>query len=238
MMTHLYVELYDRPHAQFPCYTLDDHDVNQRQYFHNLTHHESADRAVRVVIKPGDEYRTGDHIRLMREIGCPHTDTVAIDPIIADDVDLNQLYYEAQAIENRTAGVLIVTSPNPDSGYRLRVSLYKDADQRLPSLLFYDWEYPSRTRPLDLNRFHFAHKAAVITIEPGPNYEAGDRVLLREGLGGASRIHALEPGTYNLHQLMPERKAAAAMPLIRTRRNWAELLAGLEFELQPRVVIR
>ena len=88
-MTHLYVELYDQPHAQFPCYTLDDRDVNQRQYFHNLMHHELADRAVRVVVKPGDEYRTGDHIRLMREVGQPHTDTVAIDPIISDDVDLN-----------------------------------------------------------------------------------------------------------------------------------------------------
>lgn len=237
-MTHLYVELYDQPHAQFPCYTLDDHDVNQRQYFHNLTHHEAADKAVRVVIKPGDEYRTGDHIRLMREVGRPHTDTVAIDPVIADDVDLNQLYYEVQATENRTAAVLIVTSPNPDSGYRLRVSLFKDAEQQLPSLLFYDWEYPSQTRPIDLNRFHFAHKTAIITIEPGPNYQDGDRILLREGAAASSRTHALEPGSYDLHQLMPERKAVAGAPLIRTRRNWAELLAGLEFDLRPQVVIR
>jgi hypothetical protein len=235
-MTHLFVELYDRVGDRFPCCTLDDHEVGNRQYFHDLRPHGSADLADRIVIRPGDEYRAGDHIRLLDEATTSNTDTVAIDPAIVTDVDLNEILFDKRGFADRAAAVLIVTNPHRDSRYRLRVTLFDQADQKYPSLVFYDWEYPRGFRQADLNLFHFANRTAFIRIEPGPAYRPGDRVVLRESLAQGTRSLALEPGEYDLGQLMVLEQTTDAWSFIREHKYWAETVTALELDLKPRVI--
>jgi hypothetical protein len=236
-MTHLFIDLYDRVGDRFPCCTLDDRDVGTRQYFHDLHRRGSADLADRVVVRPGDEYRTGDHIRLLDEAKQSDTDTIAIDPAIAADVDLNEILFDDRGFADRASAVLIVTNPNPDSSFRLRVSLYDQVGQKYPSLVFYDWEYPRGYRQANLNHFHFANKTALIRIERGPAYQPSDRVILRESLQHGSGSLTLEPGDYDLCQLMwLEEKRSDLQPVIPERKCWSETVAGIELDLHPRVV--
>jgi len=235
-MTHLIVELYERFGDKFPCYALDDHEVSNRQYFHDLHQPGIAGRAARVVVRPGDEYRTGDHIRLLDKVRPSYADTIAIDPAVADDVDLNEVLFNEHGFAERAEAVLIVTNPNVDSSYRLRVSLYAQVGQKIPSLILYDWEYPLGGHLADLNCFHFAHKTAFIRIERGPAYQEGDRVILREALVPGSRTHALEPGDYDLTRFMVEERRDVAQPIVRERKAWAETVAALELELQPGII--
>lgn len=235
-MTHLFVDLYDQVEDKFPCCTLDDHDVGSRQYFYDLGQWSSADLADRVVIRPGDEYRTGDHIRLLDEAKPGHTDTIAIDPAIAADVDLNQVIFDDRGFADRASAILILTNPNPDSSFRLRLSLYDRVGQKYPSLVFYDWEYPADLHLADLNQFHFANKTAFIRIERGPAYEYGDRAILRESLEHGGRCLTLEPGEYNLCQLMLlENIRPDAWSFIHPKKCWAETVVGIELKLQPRL---
>jgi hypothetical protein len=235
-MTHLMVELYERFGNKFPCYTLDDHEVSNRQYFHNLHRRGLADRAARVIVRPGNEYRTGDHIRLLDKVRPSYADTIAIDPAIADDVDLNEVRFNEHGFAERAEAVLIVTNPDVDSSHRLRVSLYAQVGQKIPSLILYDWECPQSTHLADLNCFHFAHKTAFIRIERGPTYQARDRVILREALGPSSQTHALEPSDYDLTRFMVEESRDVAQPIVRERKAWAETVAALELELQPGII--
>lgn len=233
-MTHLIVELYERAADRFPCCTLDDHDASNRQYFHDLQQHGSADRATRVVIRPGDEYHTGDHIRLLDRVSRSFAGTIALDPAIAGDVNLDEVLFDEQSFAARAEAVLFITNPNFDNSYRLRVSLYAQAGQRIPSLLLYDWEYPRSGYLADLERFHFANKTAFIRIEPGPAYHEGDRVILRDALATDSRTYVLAPGDYDLARLPVEESQAE--PLVRSPRLWAESVAALELALQPRLI--
>ncbi len=236
-MSHLFIDLYDRVGDKLPCCTLDDQDVSNRQYFHDLHRRAFADRTARVVIRPGDEYRTGDHIRLLDQVRPEDADTIAIDPAIADDVDLNEVIFDHRGFADRAEAVLIVTNPHLDSRYRLRISLYDQVGQKFPSLIFYDWEYPRELRLADLNRFHFANKTALIRIEEGPGYQPGDRVILRETLVHGSRTQTLEPGEYDLSQVMLlETRSSGSWSLVRERKCWADTLAGFELDLQPRVI--
>ncbi len=235
-MTHLFIDLYDRVSDRFPCCTLDDREVGNRQYFHDLRLRGSADLADRIVIRPGDEYRTGDHIRLLDEVKPGDTDTVAIDPAIVADVDLNEILFDKQGFADRAAAILIVTNPHSDSRYRLRVNLYDQVGQKYPSLVFYDWEYPRGFRLADLNLFHFANKIAFIRIEPGPAYQPGDRVILRESLAQGTRSLVLEPGQYDLGQLMVMEQKSDPWPFIREHKCWAETVTGIELDLKPRLI--
>jgi hypothetical protein len=236
-MAHLFVDLYDRLGGRLPCCTLDDHEVSNRQYFHDLNQRAFADQAARVVVRCGDEYRTGDHIRLLDQARPSHTDTIAVDPAIADDVDLNQVIFDNHGFADRAEAILIVTNPNPDSSFRLRVSLYDQVGQQLPSLVFYDWEYPAVVRLTDLDLFHFANKAAFIRVERGPTYQEGDRIILWETLEHGSRTQALEPGNYDLNQIMLlEKRRRGWRSFIRERKCWADTVAGIELDLQPQVV--
>ena len=235
-MSHLIVELYEQFGGKFPCCALDDHDVSNRQYFHDLQERGIADRAARVVVRRGDEYRTGDHIRLLDQVRPSYADTIAIDPAIANDVDLNEVLFNEHGFAERTEAVLIVTNPNLDSSYRLRVSLYAQVGQKIPSLILYDWEYLRAERLADLNCFHFANKTALIRVEGGPAYQAGDRVILREGLASDSRSYTLELGDYDLTRLLVEESKDPTRPIVGERKSWAESLAALELELRPRVV--
>jgi hypothetical protein len=235
-MSHLIVELYERAGDKFPDCIVDDHEVGHRQYFHDLRQRGLADRTARVVVRPGDEYRTGDHIRLLDEVRPSYVDTIAIDPAVAGDVDLNEVLFDERGFAERAEAVLIVTNPNLDSSYRLRVSLYPQMDQKIPSLLLYDWEYSQEGFLTDLEQFHCAHKVAFIRVEPGPTYQAGDRVILREAPAVGSRSYALEPGDYDLTRFMVEEGREVAQPLIRSQKSWAETLAAIELQFQPTVI--
>jgi hypothetical protein len=235
-MSHLIVEFYEQSGSKFPCCTVDDHDVSNRQYFHDLHRRGLADRAARVVVRPGDEYRTGDHIRLLDRVRPSYADTIAIDPAIAGDVDLNEVLFNEHSFAERAEAVLIVTNPNVDSSYRLRVSFYAQVGQKIPSLLLYDWECPQGEHLANLECFHFAHKVASIRVEKGPAYQAGDRAILREALTAGSQAYALEPGDYDLTRFMVEESRETAQPLIRVRKSWAEAIAAIALEFQPRVV--
>jgi hypothetical protein len=90
----------------------------------------------------GDEYRTGDHIHLLPKVKPSYADTITIDPAIAADVDLNEVLFNEHGFAERTEAVLMVTNPNVDGSYRLRVSFYAQVGQKIPSLLLYDWECP------------------------------------------------------------------------------------------------
>lgn len=235
-MTHLIVELYDRFGDKFPCCRLDDHDVSSRQYFHDLYQRGVADRVARVVVQPGDEYRTGDHIRLLDKVKPSHTDTIAIDPAVAGDVDLDDVLINEHGFAERAAAILFVTNPNVDSSYRLRLCLYSQVGQKIPSIVLYDWECTPGEYLADLNCFNFANRADFIRIEPGPGYQPGDRVVLREALAAGSRSYALEPGEYDLTRFMVEERTEVGQPLIHTRKLWADMMAAIEFELQPTIV--
>lgn len=235
-MSHLIVELYERAGDKFPGCTVEDHEVSNRQYFHDLHRRGLADRAARVVVRPGDEYRTGDHIRLLDKVRPSYADTIAIDPAIAGDVDLNEVLFNEHGFTERAEAVLIVTNPNVDSSYRLRVSFYAQLGQKIPSLLLYDWECPQGEHLADLNCFHFAHKVASIRVEKGPTYQEGDRVILREALTTGCRSYALEPGDYDLTRFMVEESRDVTQPIVWARKSWAENLAALELNLQPQVI--
>lgn len=232
-MSHLYIDLYAQVDDKFPCCTVEDHEVHNRRYFHDLHWLGVADRAARVVVRPGEEYHRGDHIRLLGEARLSQTDTVAIDPLIAADVNLNEVIFDDCGFSERAEAVLIVTNPNPDSSFRLRVSLYDQTGQKLPSLIFYDWEYPQQLGPINLAQFHFNHKAAFIRLEAGPDYKPGDKVSLQAALEpDAQAACPLEPGDYDLtHFLVP-----AGEGVVRPQISWARVLSGIEFRLQPRLI--
>lgn len=233
-MSHLFVELYEKVGDRFPCCILADHDLYRRRYFYDLHWRGVADRAGRVVVRRGLEYRTGDHVRLLHQSRPGFTDTVAVDPAIAADVDLNAILFDHQGFAGQAEAVMIVTNPNPDSSYRLRISLYNQVGQLLPSLIFYDWECPANEPIVNLHQFHFDKKVASIRIEPGPAYQAGDRVILRETLALNSRLYPLELGDYDLTQmlLLPEEESVSGQ-LIEETRYWAGTLKGIELVLQP-----
>jgi hypothetical protein len=232
-MSHLYVDLYDQIGDDFPCGTVEDHDVRNRRYFHDLHWLGVADRVARVVVRPGEEYHRGDHIRLLGEARLNFTDTVAIDPLIAADVNLNEVMFDERSFTERAEAVLIVTNPNPDSSFRLRVNLYDQTGQKLPSLIFYDWEYQQELGPINLAQFHFNHKAAVIRLETGPDYRQGDNVTLWATLEpGAQTTYTLEPGDYDLTRF----PIPTSESVVRPQTSWAKALSAIEFKLQPRLV--
>jgi hypothetical protein len=235
-MSHLIVELYERFGDRLPCCTLDDHEVSNRQYFHDLQQRGIADRAGRVVVRPGDEYHTGDHVRLLDKARPGYADTIAIDPVIAHDVDLNEVLFDERGFAERAEAVLIVANPNLDSSYRLRLSFYTQPGQHIPSLVLYDWEYSQDRHLADLNYFHFANKAAFIRIEKGPAYREGDRIILREALTSDAESYALEPGDYDLTRFMVVERQDVSRPLVRARKSWAETLAAIELDLRPGIV--
>lgn len=235
-MSHLVVELYERCSDRFPCCTLEDHDVSDRQYFHDLHRRGSADRAARVIVRPGDEYRIGDHIRLLDKVRRSHTHTIAIDPAVADDVDLNEVPVNEHSFAERAEAVLFITNPNIDSSYRLRVTFYTQVGQKIPSLILYDWECPSAGSLTDLNCFHLARRAAFIRIESGPAYQDGDRIILRESLMSGFPSYTLMPGYYDLTRFMVDARQAEIQPLIRERKPLAETITAIELKLQPTVI--
>lgn len=236
-MSHLYIELYDQVGDKIPCCTVEDHEVHNRRYFHDLHWLGVADRVARVVVRLGEEYHRGDHIRLLGEARLSHTDTVTIDPMIAADVNLNEVIFDDRSFTERAEAVLIITNPNPDSSFRLRVSLYDQTRQKLPSLIFYDWEYPQQFGPTNLDLFHFAHRAAFIRLETGPDYKAGDKVTLWATLSsGVQTSYTLEPGDYDLTRFLVSVGTAGVEQLVDASLPWAKVLTAIQFKLQPRLI--
>ena len=236
-MTHLMVDLFERGGKRLPCCSLNDHEVTNRQYFHDLYTRGVAKQIVRVVVRPGDEYRTGDHILLRNRVNLREADTVTIDPDIASEVHLDEIMFNARGFAERPAAIMIVTNPNQDSSYRLRISLFDQVDQQIPSLVFYDWEYPGGVHLADLRPFHFADKTAYIRVEPGPDYQPGDQVVLWDKIAKDSPTYALEPGEYDLSRLILEEHQNEPWAFMQTQRSWLNTVSGVTFALQPKVLL-
>jgi len=218
-MAHLFVDLYDRVDSPNPYHTFDDQNENNRLFFHDLNVFGAADKAARVVVRPGDEYRTGDHIRMLDRVRRSNNVTISVDPAVAGDVDLNKVIVEnGNNFADKAAAVLIVTNPNQNGSFRLRVSLYDQVGQEFPTLILYDWEFPPSLRFADLNLFHFADRAAFIRVEQGPNYINGDRIILWDALETGKNTQSYGIGEYDLNI-----------------DNFADKAAGVEFDLQPPV---
>jgi hypothetical protein len=96
-LSHLFIDLFDRVDDPLPFVILDELDENNRLFFHDLNDVndgvEFADRAARVRIRTGPDYRLGDHIRLLDRVRRSNTDTISIDPAVAADVNLNQVIF-------------------------------------------------------------------------------------------------------------------------------------------------
>jgi hypothetical protein len=212
-MAHLFVDLYDGVDSANPFHTLDDQNENNRTLFYDLNIVGAADKAARVVVRPGNEYAIGDHIRLRDEVRNSNTGTVSVDPDVTRDVNLNVVNFADKA-----AAVEIVRNPSPSGRFRLRVILFDRSGQRSPNLVLYDWEFVPNQRIADLNLFAFADKAAFIRVERGPGYRRGDRILLWDSLRAGSRTQSYGPGTWDLN-----------------RDGWADRAAAVEFDLQPPV---
>lgn len=209
-MAHIFVDLYDRVDDSRPRWILDDKNEANRIWFHDLNEHNAADKAARVRLRTGNEYRTGDHVRLLDNVRQSNTANISIDPDVSNNINLNELSFADKA-----AAVKIVSNPNDDGGYRLRVLLYDRVGQQVPHLILYDWEFGPPQKFADLNLFHFADKAAFIRVERGPNYRRGDRIHLWDRLRLPTDKLSLEPGAYDLNA-----------------NNWADKAAGVEFDLE------
>lgn len=235
-MAHLYVDLYTEAEDRLPCYRLDDHNSDDRQYFHALDRYGASGKTSRVVVKPGDEYRLGDHICLFEQSRPGDTDTIIIDPDISTDVKLRQITLDEGGLVDHTAAILFVTNPNRDSRFRLRISLYDTVGAELPWLVFYDWETSLRENLTNLERFRFANKTAFILIDEGPAYQSGDLVILRARTEAKAPMLALEPGGYDLTQF-PLQRTSSRWSFAREQKSWAEAVTDLGVDLSPRLVM-
>jgi hypothetical protein len=127
---------------------------------------------------------------LLDEVRESNTDTVSIDPEVVADVDLNAIGFADKA-----AAVKVVLNPNSTGGFRLRVSLFDRVGQTIPNLILYDFEFPPHIALADLNRFHFADKAAFVRVKRGPDFRQGDRVVLRDTVQAGGGSFTIEPAT-------------------------------------------
>jgi hypothetical protein len=224
-MPRLTVELYDRVNDANPTVILDDN----LGIFYDLNAQSFADKAARVVMRPGADFVNGDHVRLLDEVNVNHTNTIALDPTIAVDVDLNAVLFNDRGFADKAAAVEIILNPDPTGGYRLRVQLFDTVPQQLPSLVLYEFEFDAPgglidpngegTRFADLNQFHFADKTARIIVETGPNFQDGDRVRLWD---------AIQPGTNKLDIEPTEGDGIDLNGM-----GWADRAAGIQFMFAP-----
>ncbi len=180
-MAHLTVQLFDRVTDIVPQVRIDD---GGGVLFHDLHNTDPVfdDKAARVRVVPGGDYRRGDHIRLLDRVRQGDTAAVSIDPDIDDDVDLNRLRFA-----DKTAAVKIILNPDPLGRFRLRVSLFDRVDQRTPNFVLYDFEFPPEGGPADLHLFEFDDKAAFVILERGPDFQSGDRIILQDTVEAGGR---------------------------------------------------
>ena len=165
-----------------------------------------ADKAARIKVERGDAYVVGDHVLLLDETKPDGgTDTVAVDPAVAADVDLHRVNFDDKA-----AAAKFVYNRYRNGQWRLRVQLFDTVPQVYPSLIIYDWEGDMNV-PIDLNPFHFADKAAKARVDRGPAYKDCDQVDLLDAVRQPTLTQTLETGTTNLHRWNWDDKAAAIM---------------------------
>jgi hypothetical protein len=213
-MSHLSVELFDSVTDDNAGATISDMTDSKRTLFHNLNRTDPpfADRASRVRVSSEGEYRRGDHILLLDQVRQGNTGTIAVDPDVDDDVDLNRVGFADKA-----AAVKMVLNPNPLGGFRLRVQLFDRVDQRTPNIVLYDWQFPPEEGPADLNSYHFADKGAFVILERGPNFQEGDSIFLQDTVDGENEI-----------EIVPEEELTEVD--LKTR-NFADKAAALRFKL-------
>ncbi|HEY4033181.1 MAG TPA: hypothetical protein VGL94_04370 [Ktedonobacteraceae bacterium] len=209
-MARLVFTLYDTTSLASSHEQFSDQDAKNPQEYINFNTYNWADKAARIIVEPGGAYVAGDHLLLLDEAKPQGgTDTVAIDPKIASDVNLNNIY-NGGGFADKAAAAKFVLNPNLDGSWRLRVLLYDQVNQDYPSLIIYDWESPIDV-PFDLNPLHFADKAARAIVQTGPAYQVGDHVDLLDEVNQPTDSLTLDIGDVNLNSLGWADKAAAVM---------------------------
>jgi len=191
---HLSVNLYNRPsdNDKKPMHILNDYNPQnpkRPKIVHNLNEINAADKVAKIIVEQGIKFRRGDHIRLLNEVRKHSTDTVSVDPDVKDKVDLNYVIINNRGFADRAAGVQIVQNTNTDGSFRLRARLYdrepgnSSFQQKHPTLILYDWEFPPSSPDADLNAFHLADKISTIILDAGPKYVEGDKIILYDHRG-------------------------------------------------------
>ena len=206
-MSRLTVELYDAIGDVNPFLIITD-DVP----FVDLNDRNGADKAARVVVKRGSEYHPGDHVRLLDEVRSVDTDMITVDPLVAADVDLNAMGFADKA-------AALHFQLNPTGQFRLRIDLHDQLGQPYPNLSLYDWQADPRG-PIDLNRLHFADKAARVRLTTGGGFRPGDHVRLLD------EVRSVDTDMITVDPLV-----AADVDLNAV--GFADKAAGLDFQLNP-----
>jgi hypothetical protein len=219
-MARLFVTLFDSVTVDSRFINITDEIEGNRKLFHNLNRANPPfvdqpfpDKAARVRVLQGDEYRRGDHILLLDRVRQGNTATVAVDPdVVEGDVDLNQVGFA-----DRAAALKMILNPNPTGGFRLRVELFDRFGQRPPDLVLYDWQYPPEEGPADLNFYHFADRTAFVILERGPDFREGDTVFLQDTVDGENEL-----------EIRPSQQKT---PIDLNTENFADKAAAVRFEL-------
>ena len=176
MAERLFVDLYDRVTDPQPQVRgVNDEDDGP---FFDLNTRNFADKAARVMIRQGPDYRVGDHVQFLDKAQPHNTNVVCVDPDITPngDANLNDVLNSGN-FADRAAALAFVLNPNADGAFRLRVRLYDTLQQadELPSLVLYDWQADGN-QVVDLQPFFFVRKAAKVGVDMMPGVEAGPHV--------------------------------------------------------------
>jgi hypothetical protein len=206
-MSRLIVELYDAVGDVNPFLIIPD-DVA----FVDLNPRDGADKAARVVVKPGADYQPGDHVRLLDEVRPLDTDMVTVDPLVQADVNLN-----AVGFADKAAGLHFQL--NPTGQFRLRIELYDQVGQRYPNLSFYDWQGDPQAL-INLNLMRFADKAARVRLATGGGFRPGDHVRLLD------EVRLVDTDMVTVDPLVSRDVNLNAV-------GFADKAAGLHFQLNP-----
>src|SRR5258708_34730659 len=131
-MARLVFTLYDTTSLTSSHEQFSSQDANNPQEYVNFNTYHWADKAARITVDTGASYMAGDHLLLLDEAKPQGgTDTVAIDPKIASDVDLNKIY-NSGGFADRAAAAKFILNPNPEGMGRLGVLLYDQVNQEYP----------------------------------------------------------------------------------------------------------
>ncbi len=189
-MSRLKIELYDTvAMSEKPFLVLED----SQPQFYDLNKYHAADKATRIRVTRGDEYRYGDHVRLYDDVREFNTPTICVDPAMVHHVNLNQVFNNGH-FADRAAAISIILNPMEqphETGrwYSKRIALYDHADQVAPSLVFYDWQFPNSR--VELENFHFKGRASRMVYAGAPGRENGIQLFHEKS------ISSFQAGAYD-----------------------------------------
>lgn len=195
---HLFVRLMDRIDDKAPLGGVTFTEKHGKHVA--LGQYQAADKARALWIRTGPAYQVGDHIQLHDEHTDGPTDTICIDPdVLVDDpiedpsgkkwtrVDLEKVDFCDKAASLRF--VLNPRAPEPGRRkFRVRLSMAKARGVGsglpplpighdlcpYPDIVIYDWQQSKASPRINLHRWHFANKGAVLIAEAGDGVGEGD----------------------------------------------------------------